>query len=170
MTASEGLRRHAARLALLAAVPLLALAAPPSASPAAEATRSEYVAQLEKICKPGSEATQRAVRGVRRLVRSERLPEAAPRVAEAKRIFARTVDAISKVSRPASDRAALARWFRALDREMAALGRTAAALRADDVARFQKVWADFIHEGNKANNVVVSFGFNYCAFKPSRFQ
>ena len=65
------------------------------------------------------------------------------------------------------------RVFRTAERlghETVALGRTAAALRADDVARFERVWADFIHEGNKANNVVVSFGFDYCDFKPSRFQ
>jgi hypothetical protein len=146
----------------------LALALPARAG--AEVTRPEYVAELEKICKPDSAATQRAVRGTRADVRSERFPPAASKVAKAKRIFAGTVRAISIVPRPAADRATLARWFAALERESTALGRTAAALRVEDVARFQRVWADFIHEGNKANNVVVSFGFNYCSFKPSRFQ
>jgi hypothetical protein len=154
--------------ALAVCLGMLALAMPAGA--AQTPTRSEYVARVEQICKPGSEATQRAVRGVRADVRSERLPAAAPKVTKAKRIFAHTVSVISKVPRPAPDRATLARWFDALGRETAALGRTASALRADDVARFQRVWADFIHEGNKANNVVVSFGFNYCDFKPSRFQ
>jgi hypothetical protein len=136
---------------------------------AAEPTRTEYVARLEKICKPDSEATQRAVHGTRADVRSERLRMAATKVSKAKRIFSQTISAISTVPRPEADRATLARWFAALGREAVALERTAAALRAEDVARFQRVWADFIHEGNKANNVVVSFGFNYCAFKPSRF-
>ena len=72
--------------------------------------------------------------------------------------------------RPGADRATLARWFVALKRETGALGRTAEALGADDVPRFQRVWGDFIHEGNKANNVVVSFGFDYCNFKASRFE
>jgi hypothetical protein len=139
-------------------------------SAAAETTREEYVAQLERICKPGSEATRRAVRGVRGLVRSERLPVAAPKVAKAKKIFAGTVAAISTVPRPAAERATLARWFAGLKREAAALGETSAALRADEVPRFQRIWGDFIHEANKANNVVVSFGFNYCAFKASRFM
>ena len=137
---------------------------------AAEPTRAEYVARLEKICKPDSEATQRAVRGTRADVRAERLRLAATKVSKAKRIFTHTVSSISTVPRPGTDSATLARWFAALEREAVALGRTAAALRAEDVARFQRVWADFIHEGNKANNVVVSFGFNYCTFKPSRFQ
>ncbi len=136
---------------------------------AAEPTRSQYVAQMETICKPDSEATQRAVRGTRADVRAERLSVAARKVAKAQRIFAGTVRSISKVPRPAADSATLARWFAALADESAALSRTADALRANDVPRFQRVWGDFIHEGNKANNVVVSFGFDYCNFKPSRF-
>jgi hypothetical protein len=149
---------------------LLALTLTTVVSAAMEVSRSEYVARLEQICKPGSEATQRAVRGTRADVRSEQFRRAAAKVSKASRIFSDTVSSISPVHRPTADSATLARWFAALAREEAALGRTAASLRAEDVARFQRVWADFIHEGNKANNVVVSFGFNYCAFKPSRFM
>jgi hypothetical protein len=149
---------------------LLALALFVPAQAAAEVTRPDYVAQLEKICKPDSEATRRAVRGTRADVRAERFRRAATKVAKAKRIFSGTVRSISRVLRPREDRDTLARWFTALKREVDALGRTAAALRAEDLARFQRLWADFVHEGNKANNIVVSFGFNYCAFKPARFQ
>jgi len=154
----------------LAAIVLVLAAAASASAQATEPSRAEYVAQLERLCKPGSEATQRAVRGFRADVRSERLRLAGAKLAKAQRIFAGTVSSISRVSRPEADRATLARWFTALQRETIYLGRTVAALRAEDVARFQRVSADFIHEGNKANNVVVSFGFNYCAFKPSRFQ
>ena len=156
--------------ATLGTVLLLALTATPAVSAAAERTRSEYVAHLEKLCKPDAEATERAVRGTKADVRSERLRLAAGKVSKAQRIFAGTVTTISSVPRPAADGATLDRWFTALNREAAALRRTAASLRAEDVPRFQRVWADFIHEANKANNVVVSFGFNYCAFKPSRFM
>jgi hypothetical protein len=155
-------RAAAAALGLLL---VIAAVAPAAESP----TRPEYVAQLEQICKPGTEATQRAVKGTRADVRAERLRRAAGKVDKARRIFAGTVRSISRVTRPAADEATLDRWFAALQRETAALSRTAAALRAEDVPRFQRVWADFIHEGNKANIVVVSFGFNYCDFKPSRF-
>ena len=158
------------RKTILGAALLLALTAAPASSVTAELTRPAYVAQLEKICKPDSEATRRAVRGTKADVRSERLRRAAAKVSKAKRIFAGTVRSIATVPRPAADKTTLDRWFAALRREAAALGRTAAALRAEDIPRFQRVWADFIHEGNKANNVVVSFGFNYCAFKPSRFM
>jgi len=147
---------------------VLAIAAP---SAAAEApTRPEYVARLKRICAPGSKATQRAVRGVRADVRGERLGRAATKFSRAKRIFASTVRSISTVPRPQADRGVLARWFAGLRREKTYLGRIAASLRASNVARFQRVSARFIHQGNRANNVVVSFGFNFCSFKPSRFQ
>ena len=133
-------------------------------------TCSEYVAHLEKLCKPDAKATQRAVRGMRSDIRSERLRLAASKFSKAKQIFAGTVRSISKVPRPAADRATLARWFAALARETDYLGRTAAALRAEDIPRFQRVSGRFFQEGSKANNVVVSFGFNYCAFKPTRFM
>jgi hypothetical protein len=138
---------------------------------AAEApTRPEYVSRLESICKPGSIATQRAVRGVKSDVRSEHLRRAAPKVADARLIFSNTVRRMAPVPRPTDARATLGRWFVALHREERAMGRITEALGAEDVARFERVWADFVHEGAKANNIVVSFGFNYCAFRSSRFE
>jgi hypothetical protein len=149
----------------------LALAAPAAgAAAAAELTRTEYVAQLEKICKPGSEATSRTVHGMRSDIRSERLRLAASEFSKAKRIFADTVSSISTVPRPRADRATLSRWFAALGRETDYLGRTAAALRAEEIPRFQRVSGRFFQEGSKANNIVVSFGFDYCNFKSSRYE
>lgn len=140
------------------------------ASAEGEPTRAEYVARLEQICKPGSDATERAVRGVRADVRAERLAVAAGKFARAERIFKHTVRSISVVPRPPADRATLSRWFTALGREQVYLRQMVKVLRADDVAGFERVSARFIHEGNRANNAVVSFGFNYCSFKPTRFQ
>jgi hypothetical protein len=154
----------------LVAILLVTAVLVPAVPALAEVDRAEYVTRLERICEPDSKATQRAVRGTRADVRSERFGRAAAKVSKAQRIFSGTVRSISRVPRPASDKATLARWFAALKSEASALMRTAASLREEDIARFQRVWADFIHEANKANNVVISFGFNYCAFKPSRFQ
>jgi hypothetical protein len=157
-------------LAAIVVALLLSVSAAIAAAAAEEITRDEYVAQLEQICKPGSDATERAVRGVRSDVRHERLAVAGRKFAKAKRIFAGTVGSIYAVPRPAADRSTLKRWFSALGQEQLYLGQMVKTLRADDVAGFQRVSARFIHEGNKANNAVVSFGFEYCSFKPTRFQ
>lgn len=163
---SNGPRARFAVLALcLAAFAILASAA------AAEApTRAQYVAELERICEPGSKATQRAVHGVRADVRSERFHIAGTKFAKAERIFSHTVRAISTVPRPPADARTLARWFADLNREEVYLGRIAAALHVSKLPRFQRALTDFVHQGNRANNAVISFGFDYCSFKPSRFQ
>jgi hypothetical protein len=140
------------------------------ASAEGEPTRTEYVSHLEQICKPGSDATERVVHGVRADVRAERLMVAAGKFARAERIFDGTVSSISTVPRPAPDRATLKRWFTALGQEKVYLGQMVRVLRANNVAGFERVSAQFIHEGNRANNAVVSFGFDYCDFKPTRFQ
>jgi hypothetical protein len=156
-------------LAALFATLLLALTAAPVLA-AEEPARAEYVVGLERICKPRSEATARVVRGVRADVHAERLAVAGRKFARARRIFVATLRAISVVPRPAADRVTLRRWFAALDREQLYLGQMVKTLRHDSVAGFQRVSAEFIHEGNRANNAVVSFGFDYCTFKPMRFQ
>jgi hypothetical protein len=157
--------------AALGAALLLALALAVAVSAAAEEpTRAEYVAQLERICKPGSEGIQRAVHGVRADLRAERLAVAGRKFARAKVIFAKTERSISAVARPSADRSTLTRWFAAIGSEKAYLGQMVSALRADNFARFQRVFAGFSHEGNRANNAVVAFGFNYCAYKPGRYQ
>lgn len=162
--------RRGARLGAAVATLLLVAGIAAGAATAGGPTRAEYVTHLEQICKPGSDATERAVRGVRADVRAERLAVAGGKFARAERIFAGTVRSISTVPRPPADRATLKRWFAALAQEKVYLGQMVKVLRADDVAGFERVSARFIHEGNRANNAVVSFGFDYCSFKPSRFQ
>lgn len=158
---------RAASSALACLVLVLAVAA---VAAGADLSRSEYVTRLEKVCKPRSLATSRAVRGTRADVQAERFGAAAAKFTKARRIFAGTVSAIKKVPRPAADRATLARWFAALDRETEYLDRSIAALRAGNLPRFQRASAQFFREGSKSNNIVISFEFDYCAFKSSRYE
>jgi hypothetical protein len=133
-------------------------------------TRTEYVTRLEGICKPGAEATERAVKGVKGDIKAERLTVAAGKFAAAARIFAGTVREISPVPRPPADAAKLAKWFGYLGEEEHYLTKIAAALRAERTIQSQRYTARFVHNGNLANNAVLAFGFDYCSFKPSRFS
>jgi hypothetical protein len=134
------------------------------------AGRLDYVAKLEQICKPRSEATTRAVGGTRADIQSERFAAAAAKFSKARRIFTGTVAAIAKVPRPPADRSTLSRWFAALGRESAYLRQSIAALHAENIPRFQRASGQFFRQGSKSNNIVVSFEFNYCAFKSSRYE
>ena len=74
-----------------------------SAGAAVSPDRAEYVSRLESICKPGVEATQQAVRGVRSDIQAERLAVAAGKLGSAARIFDGTLRRISAVPRPPPD-------------------------------------------------------------------
>ncbi len=154
---------------VVAAAALLLATLPIASAAAAAPARPEYVNRLESICKPGVKATQRAVRGVRADIRAERLQVAARKLARAGRIFDGTVGKISRVPRPGPDAEQLAKWFRYLNLQESYLARSAAALRAERIVRYQHSSVRFVHTGNLANDVVISFGFNYCRFKFSRF-
>lgn len=137
---------------------------------AAEApTRTEYVATLEKICKPQAQATQRAMDGVRKDVRAGRLALASHKFGQAARIFGGTVKAIEKVPRPTADMGRLEKWFMYLNRQEDYLKEISAELRAGHSIKAQRLTARFIHNGNLANNVTLAFGFEWCSFKFSRY-
>ena len=132
-------------------------------------TRGEYVRELEGVCKPGAEATRRAMKGARADISAERLEVAAGKFGRAAQIFGSTVQKIARVSRPPADTAKLAKWFRYLRRQESYLRQITAELKAEHSISAQRRVARFIHNGNLANHVVLAFGFNYCSFKFSRY-
>ena len=156
------------RLAIALPIAVVALSAPAAAESVAD--RAEYVSHLESVCKPGVQATQRAVRGVRSDIQAERLAIAAHKLTSATRIFDGTVNTISEVPRPPLDAKQLAKWFGYLRLQESYLGRAAAALRAERIVSYQHNAVRFVHNGNLANDVVIVFGFDYCRFKFSRFS
>ncbi len=155
------------RIVIVAA--LLALLGGAVAAAAEGPTRTEYVQQLEAICKPDALATQTAMRGARGDLQAERLSAATAKFAKATGIFGGTVKKISAVPRPPADEAKLAKWFTLLNRQKSYLEQITAQLRAGKAIKAQRLTARFIHSGNLANNVVLAFGFNYCSFKFSRY-
>lgn len=149
---------------------LLALVLIFAATAAAEApTRVEYVDQLEQICKPDTEATQRAMKGARSDVSAERMGAAAGKFAKATSIFGSTVKKMAVVSRPQADAVKLGKWFGYLKAQESYLKQITAQLRARHGIPAQRLIARFIHSGNLANNVVLAFGFDSCSFKFSRY-
>jgi len=132
-------------------------------------TRREYVAQLEEICKPRVEATQKAMKGVRDDIRAERNGVAAAKFKRGAHLFDGTIRSIVKVPRPTGDEARLKKWFAYLGAQKRYLEVITLDLRKGRSIQAQRATARFIHNGNLANNVVLAFGFNYCSFRFSRF-
>jgi hypothetical protein len=146
-----------------------ALSATVSAAAAEAPTREEYVERLETVCKPDALATQRAMKGARADVRTERFKVAAAKFAEAASIFGSTVKTISAVPRPPGDVDRLKQWFTYLKRQESYLRQITTEYRHGHGIKAGRLTARFIHNCNLANNVVLAFGFDYCSFKFSRY-
>jgi hypothetical protein len=153
-----------------AGLALFALVAVAAAFAAEGPSRAEYVATLERLCKPKAQATQKVMRGARAELRAERLTAVARKFEKAAGFFDSTVTAIAAVPRPAADTATLSKWFTYLHRQEAYLKRITAQLRAGHTLAAQRLTARFIHNGTLANNTVLAFGFNWCSFKFSRYE
>lgn len=165
MNVKPGKRGSRAAVTVLVVTLLLVAGAAAADAP----TREEYVARLERVCKPDAEATQRAMKGARADVQAERLAVAARKFARATAIFAGTVREISAVPRPPADAAKLSKWFGYLKAQESYLERITAQYRAGHGIKAQRLIPRFIHNGNLANYAVLSFGFDYCSFKFSRY-
>jgi hypothetical protein len=133
-------------------------------------TRTEYVNRLEGMCKPRAQATQIAMRGVRKDVRyPKRLQIAVGKFAKGAEIFGGTIERIAKVPQPAADVGRLKEWFTYLNRQEQYLLEITDQLRMSHTIRAQRLTSRFIHNGNLANNVTLAFGFDYCSFKFARY-
>ncbi len=144
--------------------------APARASEAAAGpSRNEYVSELEKVCRPGAEETQRAMKGVRDDIHAGRTDVATHKFEEAAKIFGRTITTIAHPARPPADATRLKKWFVYLNRQESYLQEITAQLRGGHTIKAQRLTARFIHNGNLANNVTLAFGFNWCSFKFSRY-
>jgi hypothetical protein len=141
----------------------------PSDGLATAPNRVEYVSSLEKICRPGSNETVKAMGNARKDLKDGRVAIAAHKFERASKIYRHTLKAMSAVPRPAADTQRLKAWFGYLNRQQGYLTAIIANLKAGRTIKAQHLIADFIHTGNLANNEVLAFGFNYCSFKPTRY-
>jgi len=151
--------------ALVAAALLVAAAAPAAKG----APIDEYVERLEPICKANSEANSRILKGVRGQVQQDKLVPAGKRFVRASNALGRSVTQMAKVPKPAEAEVKLNKWFDYLKREKDLLRAIGQALKAKDKFKAQKRAIELNRNNNKANNTVISYGFDECRIDSSRF-
>ena len=153
--------------AAIVAVVVLALLT--SLALAAEVTRDSYREAVEPICKANTEANERIFKGVRAMVRQNKLKPAANRFEKAKTALQRALSQLRAVPQPAADTARLAKWLSDVNIEAELFGRVATQLRAGQKSRAEHTVLKLTVNANRANNLVIGFEFTYCRFEPSRF-
>lgn len=155
------------RKALIAAAAILALAVP--AAFAAEISRTEYKAQVEPICKANSEANERILKGVRKMVRQGKLKLAGAKFLKAGAALKKTYNQLLAVPQPTADEARLAKWLKYVKKEADLFVSAGRALKAGNRSKAQRFVNQLTSNANQANATVLAFNFRYCKFNPSKF-
>lgn len=147
----------------------LLVVAPVAAAIEAEPTRPEYVAAVEPICKSNTEANSRILDGVKQQVQKDQLVPAGKRFVRAATALGKAVTRIAAVPKPVADKPKLEKWIGLLRNEKALLQKIGQALKAKNKFKAQKSAVDLNRNNNRANNTVISFGFNHCRIDSSKF-
>jgi hypothetical protein len=155
--------------ALGLAITVALIVAVPTALAAEELTRSEYVAKVEPICKANTDANARILKGVKEQVQKGELVPAGKRFIRASGALGKSVTQIAAVPQPAADAAKLTKWIGYLKAEKGYLQKIGQALKVKNKFKAQKLAVELNKNNNKANNTVISFGFDECRIDSSRF-
>jgi len=131
--------------------------------------RDEYVAAVEPICKANTEANTRILKGIKEQVQKGDLKPAGQRFIRASTALGKAVGQIAKVPQPAADATKLTKWIGYLKSEKSYLQRIGQALKDENKFKAQKLAVKLNQNNNKANNTVISFGFDECRIDSSRF-
>ncbi len=151
------------KLATIAALALLALAATPLAR-GEEQTRESYKAQVEPICRANRRANERIMAGVKERVNSGKLKPAGKQFVRVSRSFGGLIRRLAKVPPPVTDVHRIERWI-----EIMKLLKTRLRLVGRYFGEDLKIKGN--HEailaeraGISANNTTIVLHFHYCRF------
>lgn len=136
---------------------------------AAEIARAEYVEQSEPICKANTIANRNILKGVRQDVREGKLKVAGAKFTRAAKALDHTIQRLEKIPQPSADESRLTRWFTHLNGETKLLEKVASRLRKGSHVDLGKYVLELRHNANVTNNVVLTFGFEYCLIQTARY-
>lgn len=130
-------------------------------------TRSDYVDQVDPVCKEATDANRGLLRGVNRMIAKGELGAASPRFTRAAVVLGETRRRIVPVPRPPADISRLARWLTLLRKQETLLNNMAAALQQGQRPLVQGLAQQLFRGARRINNVVIGFDFEYCRLNPA---
>ncbi len=136
---------------------------------AAEESREGFIAKVEPICQANSKANEKILKNVKTEVRQNKLALAARQLGEAAKALKATEVELAAVEQPPADAARLSKWLGYVKTEASLFEQTGKALKANNKNKAQQLESKLNSNANSANAEVLSFGFHYCRFEPSKY-
>ncbi len=163
--------RNRVVVALLAGVTALLVFA--SFAVALTADQETYKAAVEPICKSNKAAADRLLGPVKGLVRKDKLKPAGTAFGKAAKELEKTRKKLAAVSQPSSDAAKLSKWLSEIKSEVKLMKTISSNFKKNTKAGKSKATSLVVKlqkNATKANNLVLSYEFNYCKIDPSKYS
>jgi hypothetical protein len=157
-------RTRRAALAALAALMVFATVAV-----GAVETKEEYKALVEPICKKNKQESDRLLKGVKDLVKQDKLKLAGERFAKAANALEKTQKQLAAVEQPPAYSAKLTKWLSEIKSEVGLMRTISAKFKAGNKSKATSLAVKLQNNATKANNLVIVFQFNYCKIDPSKY-
>jgi hypothetical protein len=163
------MRRTSKRLRWSALAGLAALMVSAAVAVAAVETKEEYKALVEPICKKNKQESDRLLKGVKNLVKKDKLKQAGERFAKAANALERTQKELAAVEQPPAYTAKLTKWLSEIKAEVSLMRKISAKFKAGNKSKATSLAVTLQNNATKANNGVIIFQFNYCKIDPSKY-
>lgn len=132
-------------------------------------TIDEYKDAVEPICKRNAETSTSILKGVKTQVQQERLGPAGKRFVRAATALGKAVTQIAAVEKPSEDAVKLGKWVGYLKEQKTLLQKIGQALKAGNKVKAQQSAVKLNQANKRANDTIISFGFNHCRIDSSKF-
>lgn len=153
---------------LAVATMALAVTAVPALA-ADEPTRAEYKADVEPICKKSTKANENILAGVQSKVKKGKLRPAGRQFLRASTALKKALVDLRAVPRPPSDVDRLTEWLKRVGSQANLLRKIGKALIKGNRRSAENLSVKLVSGARLTNAIVISFGFNYCRFEPSKY-
>src|SRR3954454_8260785 len=127
-----------------------------------------FKAQVEPICKTNKQASDKYLKGVRRLVQQDKLKQAGDRFSKAATALDKAQRQLAAIEQPPAEAAKLDKWLAGIKAQVAQMRTIAAKFKAGEKSRATSLVVQLTHAATVTNNIVVSFAFNYCRIDPAK--
>jgi hypothetical protein len=132
-------------------------------------TLDEYKVQVEPICKRNTETSTTILKGVKTQIQKGDLAPAGRRFIRAAGALGKAVTQIAAVPKPEEEAVKLTKWIGYLKDQKTYLQQIGQALKAGNKYKAQQTAVKLNKSNKRANDTVISFGFNHCRIDSSKF-
>jgi hypothetical protein len=163
------MRRTSKRLRRSALAGFAALMVFATVAVGAVETKEEYKALVEPICKKNKQESDRLLKGVKDLVKKDKLKPAGVRFSKAANALEKTQKQLAAVEQPPAYSAKLTKWLKEIKSEVSLMRTISKKFKAGNKSKATSLAVKLQNNATKANNLVIIFQFNYCKIDPSKY-